>query len=163
MSFLTVNLLVDFDMNILVTVGTTAFDELISFVDEELGGLNTLNIVAQISSSAKYTPRNITYFDFSDNFDSYVESADMIITHAGAGSVYSFLERRKRLVVVPNMTRADSHQLELAQYVYNKNFAMSCFDLSDLNRCVFNASEMFFDEYKCERFFAYEQIRKLII
>ncbi|TON99184.1 glycosyltransferase, partial [Vibrio parahaemolyticus] len=74
-------------MNILVTVGTTAFDELITVIDESFKHDQSVNIIAQISSSSNYTPKYIESFEFSDDFDSFVESADIIITHAGAGSV----------------------------------------------------------------------------
>ncbi|NMU71939.1 glycosyltransferase, partial [Vibrio parahaemolyticus] len=116
---------VDFNINILVTVGTTAFDVLITVIDESFKHDQSVNIIAQISSSSNYTPKYIESFEFSDDFDSFVESADIIITHAGAGSVYSMLEKGKKLVVVPNLTRVDDHQLELAKYVQNNNFALS--------------------------------------
>ena len=85
-------------MNILVTDGTTAFDELIAVIDEKFEGDKSVDIVAQTSSSSIYTPKNFESFRFSDDFQSYVDSADLIVTHAGAGSVYSMLENRKKLV-----------------------------------------------------------------
>ncbi|PQJ83352.1 PssE/Cps14G family polysaccharide biosynthesis glycosyltransferase [Aliivibrio sifiae] len=149
-------------MNILVTVGTTAFDMLIKAIDKLFEGDQSVNIVAQISSSSSYKPKNFQSFAFSDEFQSYVDAADLIITHAGAGSVYSMLENSKKLVVIPNLTRADNHQLELAKYVHDNNFAVSCFDLTDIKRCVIHAKNTEFEPYQCEKFFGYSIIKDLL-
>lgn len=149
-------------MNILVTVGTTAFDDLIENIDRLFGNDTEVKIVAQTSSSAKYTPKNIDYFEFSDSFQSYIDSADLVITHAGAGSVYSMLEMGKRLIVVPNLTRADNHQIELAKYVQDSSFAISCFDLTDIKTCIHKAKDMNFRPYQCDKFFGHCIIRGLM-
>lgn len=149
-------------MNILITVGTTAFDDLIRYVDNTISQNTSFSLVAQISANAIYQPVNLKYFDFSDSFQSFIDDADLIITHAGAGSVYSMLEQGKRLVVIPNLTRADTHQIELAKYVSDKNFATSCIKLEDLLDCIYKASTHKFNPYKCESFFAYDFIRDLL-
>lgn len=149
-------------MNILVTVGTTAFDQLIESVDKLFGNDTDVKVVAQTSSSASYTPKNIDYFEFSSSFQSYIDNADLIVTHAGAGSVYSMLENGKKLVVVPNLTRADNHQIELAKYVQDKNFAVSCFDLTEIHACIYKAKETSFSSYESEKFFGHSIIRELL-
>ena len=154
---------VDFSMNILVTVGTTAFDMLIATIDKSFEGDKSVNIIAQISSSSNYHSKNFQSFKFSDDFQSYIDSADLIVTHAGAGSVYSMLEISKKLVVVPNLTRADNHQLELAKYVQDNNFAMSCFDLAEIKNCINQARNIEFEPYRCEKFFGHSIIRELLI
>ncbi|MBJ2145468.1 glycosyltransferase [Vibrio sp. IB15] len=149
-------------MNILVTVGTTAFDELIAIIDKKFENDSSVKIIAQTSSSSGYTPKNIDFFEFSDSFQSYVDSADLIITHAGAGSVYSMLEIAKKLVVVPNLTRADNHQIELARYVQGNNFAVSCFDLTEIQACIYKAKGMDFESYQSDKFFGHSIIRELL-
>ncbi len=155
-------MLVDFDMNILVTVGTTAFDELIKVIDESFKHDQSIDIIAQISSSSSYTPKNIESFEFSNDFQYFVESADLIVTHAGAGSVYSMLEKGKKLIVVPNLTRADDHQLELAKYVQDNDFAVSCFDLTEIKNCIKGIENIKFKPYRCEKFFGHNIIRGLL-
>ncbi|WP_394242557.1 PssE/Cps14G family polysaccharide biosynthesis glycosyltransferase [Vibrio astriarenae] len=149
-------------MNILVTVGTTAFDELIESIDKLFENDTDVKVVAQTSSSSSYTPKNIDYFEFSSSFQSYIDNADLIVTHAGAGSVYSMLENGKKLVVVPNLTRADNHQIELAKYVQDKNFAISCFDLTEIQTCIYKAKETSFSSYESEKFFGHSVIRELL-
>lgn len=157
-----VNMWVDFNMNILVTVGTTAFDELIAAIDQCFDGDKSVNIIAQISSSSNYVSKNFESFKFSDDFQSYIEAADLIITHAGAGSVYSMLENGKKLVVVPNLTRADNHQLELAKYVQDNNFAVSCFNLAEIKDCIDKVKKIEFEPYRCEKFFGHSILQELL-
>jgi beta-1,4-N-acetylglucosaminyltransferase len=154
--------LADFNMNILVTVGTTAFDELISVIDQSFENDKSVNIVAQVSSSSNYTPKNFEAFEFSDHFQFYVDAADLIVTHAGAGSVYSMFEKTKKLIVVPNLTRADNHQLELAKYVQDNHFAMSCFNLKEIADCINKAKSIDFKPYRCEKFFGHTVLRELL-
>jgi beta-1,4-N-acetylglucosaminyltransferase len=149
-------------INVFITVGTTEFDELIEFIDEISLNLPDFNMVAQISSSAVYSPKNITFFDFSDDFESYVESADIIISHAGAGSVYSMLEKGKKLIVVPNLTRADKHQLELANFVQTKNFSIVCYVLKDLEEAILRVNKTSFNVYEKDDFFGLDIIRDLL-
>jgi beta-1,4-N-acetylglucosaminyltransferase len=149
-------------LNIFVTVGTTEFDELIKAVDVSCGNQQDLLITAQISKSSSYDPLNIDYFEFSEEIESYIDKADVIITHAGAGSVYSMLEKRKRLIVVPNLSRIDLHQIELATYVEKNNFALTCNSFDDLLELINSVSNKKFNVYKKDSFFGIEIIQGLL-
>ncbi|TOL40263.1 hypothetical protein CGH98_24405 [Vibrio parahaemolyticus] len=72
------------------------------------------------------------------------------------------LEKGKKLVVVPNLTRVDDHQLELAKYVQNNNFALSCSDLEKIKICINNVKDFEFKPYRCEKFFGHDIIRGLL-
>ena len=149
-------------INVFVTVGTTEFDELIKAIDQACKKHPELKIVAQVSLSSTYEVLNIEYFEFSNDIKLYIDKADVIITHAGAGSVYSMLEQGKKLIVVPNLSRVDLHQIELANYVERNNFAISCRALKDLPRLIHSMGGRRFNPYKKEDFFGAELIRKLL-
>jgi beta-1,4-N-acetylglucosaminyltransferase len=149
-------------INIFVTVGTTEFDELIKFIDQNYGNQAELKIIAQVSISSSYNPVNINYFEFSNDIQSYIDNADVIITHAGAGSVYSMLEKGKKLIVVPNFSRFDLHQQELANYVERNNFGIACSSLKDLGFLIDSMAKRKFDLYVKEDFFGADLIRGLL-
>lgn len=90
-----------------------------------------IELTAQIAKS-KYVPQNCNFFRFSSNINEYYNSADIIISHAGAGTIYNLLENNKKLIVVPNLDRSDKHQLEITKYLSGNNFAYCAYDFTDL-------------------------------
>ncbi|OAD52817.1 UDP-N-acetylglucosamine transferase subunit ALG13 like protein [Eufriesea mexicana] len=123
---------------VFVTVGTTKFDELIdtvlsSEVLKELSSKGYNDITLQIGRTLfipDCTPRcgfiNIEYFNLSRNIIEYIETTDLIISHAGAGSILDALENKKNLIVVTNENLMDNHQLELAEQLYNDKHLYYC-------------------------------------
>eukprot|EP00002_Diphylleia_rotans_P008888 TRINITY_DN18869_c0_g1_i1.p1 TRINITY_DN18869_c0_g1~~TRINITY_DN18869_c0_g1_i1.p1 ORF type:complete len:165 (-),score=32.01 TRINITY_DN18869_c0_g1_i1:116-610(-) len=111
-------------MSVLVTVGSTSFDALIKKVNDPRFG--------EILSSQGLTRISIQYgrgseeprwrcdameckaFRFTPSLQSELESADLIVSHAGAGTVLEALALGKRLIVVVNDELMDNHQIELA-------------------------------------------------
>ena len=87
---------------IFVTVGTTYFDELIMEVDR-LAGSGELGqeVIAQRGSGA-YEPKNIESFAFKPGLGEYYERADLIVSHAAAGTLFTALNVGKRIVAVSN-------------------------------------------------------------
>lgn len=103
-----------------VTVGTTAFDSLIEALDRPC---SSTSLTFQ-TADGSYVPVHHSYVRFVPSIMPLVEDANFVITHAGAGTVYSLLETRAvRLAVVANLERSDKHQSELARYVAENQFA----------------------------------------
>ncbi|XP_034174011.2 alg13 UDP-N-acetylglucosaminyltransferase subunit [Osmia lignaria lignaria] len=123
---------------VFVTVGTTKFDELIrtalsSEVLEALSSRGYNEMILQIGKTLFVPDRtpccgflNIEYFNLSVNINDYVENADLIISHAGAGSILDALENRKNLIVVANENLMGNHQLELAEQLYQDKHLYYC-------------------------------------
>lgn len=100
---------------ILVTVGTQFFDELIEVVDD-LAARSVLKtpIFAQIGLS-KIEPRFLDHVAFDRNLLQKAADANLIITHAGTGSLLEFIKLGRPMIAVVNPTKADNHQLEFLQ------------------------------------------------
>jgi beta-1,4-N-acetylglucosaminyltransferase len=125
-------------MKVFVTTGTTDFTELVEAV---LTLSDDYEIVVQTPTAYKNTD-NCCFIGFVKNIADYYQWADIIITHAGAGSVYKLLELERKILVVPNLTRNDKHQSQLANYVRDYNYGGVCYDLntleSELKVCRFS-------------------------
>lgn len=145
-------------MKCLVTVGTSSFNSLLKKIDTINNGIE---FTVQ-SGNSSYLPKNHNFKPFFDDFEKVVNDSDVIITHAGAGSTYSFLEMRKRLIVVPNLERADKHQTDLANYVSEKNLALVCYNVDDLIEAINKLDSMRFNIYKKDQFNKFEIIDDLI-
>lgn len=126
------------DKMVFVTVGTTKFDNLITTVLsravlEALSARNYRHLILQIGNSslepdctARYGFHKIETFKLSPSIGKYMQSADLVISHAGAGSVLEALEKRKHLIVVINDLLMDNHQVELAEQLYKNEYLYYC-------------------------------------
>jgi UDP-N-acetylglucosamine transferase subunit ALG13 len=98
---------------ILVTVGTQMpFDRLIGYVDEWVSNSNDkCNVFAQIGASA-YQTKEITLLKSvePDKFETYLTDCDLIISHAGIGSILTALRVKKPIIIFPRMATLGEHR-----------------------------------------------------
>lgn len=145
-------------MKIFVSVGNTQYNSLIKAIDELLPA-SEFDIIIQLAGGS-YLPINHPFIRFTDNIAQYYADAEVIIAHAGAGTVFQLLEESRRMVVVPNHERLDAHQLDLAQYVNKNDFACVCYEFSKLKESIIEASTKQYKSYVSEPFFGYEFIEQ---
>lgn len=143
-------------MKVLVTLGTTQFDGLIKYTD-----MNLTDHLVTIQTTSDIPLTNASLVHYTDDFISFCSEFDVIITHAGAGNVYTLLESGFKLIVVPNLERSDKHQSDLADFIEEKNYAIVCRDLSDLRRCVEKISIYSLDEYQKD-IFDFTQFKEIL-
>ena len=126
--------------SVFVTVGTTSFDALVEAMDsEELiqtlieRGYDSLtiqrgrgtyvpkHIVTSTSSERSSAPTpwrtffKVQVVEFLPSLDAILKEASLVISHAGAGSVFESLSLGKPTLVVVNESLMDNHQVELAE------------------------------------------------
>jgi beta-1,4-N-acetylglucosaminyltransferase len=147
-------------MNIFVTVGHTHYNALFKAVNEQLSP-DKYKIVNQISEGT-YTPDNHKYFKYSSQVQDEIKKADLVITHAGAGSVFNLLEISKPTLIVPNFDRIDNHQKDLADFVTKNNYACVCNDLTQLEDYVLKSVNRSFSQYQKNNFCGYDKILEII-
>jgi UDP-N-acetylglucosamine transferase subunit ALG13 len=97
---------------IFVTVGTQGqFDRLIRTVDEWAGMRGRNDVFAQTGPS-DYRSEYIRTERFIDpaEFRKRVESASLVIAHAGMGSIISALELGKQIIVMPRRASLGEHR-----------------------------------------------------
>lgn len=132
---------------ILVCVGASEypFNRLIRMLDQlcEKGVLNGKEIIAQVGN-ATYSPKHYTFFPLiaREEFQKYLAQADLIITHAGTGSVIPPLKLDKKVIIVPRKSKykehIDDHQQELVDVFVTKGFAMTADTEEELQSCIEN-------------------------
>jgi UDP-N-acetylglucosamine transferase subunit ALG13 len=97
---------------IFATVGTQGrFDRLIRTVDEWAGAHGRADVFAQTGPS-DYHSEHIRTERFIDatEFRKRVESASLVISHAGMGSIITALELGKRIIVMPRRASLGEHR-----------------------------------------------------
>jgi beta-1,4-N-acetylglucosaminyltransferase len=110
---------------VFVTVGTTKFDKLIQVTASEAfqsflrDKFKTRRIVYQIGQG-EITPNtqvpgvSVEWFRLRPDIYEVLKTADLVISHCGAGSIIDALKSKKILVAVVNTDLMNNHQMELA-------------------------------------------------
>lgn len=147
-------------MNIFLTLGTTPFDSLVKYVDN-CHSLNKYTLIIQ--TTGNYSPTNHNFFTFSNEIEKYYSNADVVITHAGAGSIYNLLEKKKKIIVVPNFERVDKHQSDISKYVEKERLGLVCWDFKHLVQKIEDIQSGFeLKDYNPEHFFKYSEIASIL-
>lgn len=125
---------------IFVTTGTQKFqfDRLIKAIDElvKKGYINE-EVICQ-SGSSNYIPQNFKSYSFISNekYDEYIKKSDLLITHAGVGTILEGKKYNKKVLVVPRMKKfgehVDDHQMQIAEGFYHKKLVYLCEDIQKL-------------------------------
>lgn len=90
-------------MRIFVTVGAQMpFDRLIAAMDAWASSHREVEVVAQIGESTR-APSHLAWSQFLSpaEFERAYDAADAIVGHAGIGTLFAALERKKPIVVMP--------------------------------------------------------------
>lgn len=128
---------------IFATVGSQMpFDRMVNALDQWAGSVRSpIDILAQIGNSS-CLPQNVRHVRSLSpaEFRSTVERADVIVAHAGMGSVLTALEFGKKLVVMPRRgmlreTRND-HQVATAMWLKSKPGVFVALDESVLGAVI---------------------------
>ena len=69
---------------------------------------------------------DVLAFPFTHDILSHIETADIIVSHAGTGSIIDVLRLKKNLVVVTNDSLLDNHQLEVALMMAKEEYLIDC-------------------------------------
>ncbi|MDO8413351.1 MAG: glycosyltransferase [Gallionellaceae bacterium] len=107
---------------IFVTVGThTPFDRLVKTVDQWALASGRNDIFAQVGL-ADYRPANMQWTQFlsTEEYQQQYAAADVIVAHAGTGSIITALQLGKPILIMPRQaslreTRND-HQIATAEH-----------------------------------------------
>ncbi|KAL6480257.1 hypothetical protein MHYP_G00112900 [Metynnis hypsauchen] len=122
---------------VFVTVGSTCFDDLIASMtsDEVVKALvdrGYTDVVLQVGRGS-FVPDpqscpglRLEAFRFKESIAENIQLADLVISHAGAGSCLEALGAGKPLLVVVNDKLMDNHQLELAKQLQVDSHLLYC-------------------------------------
>uniref|UniRef100_H0XVF1 UDP-N-acetylglucosamine transferase subunit ALG13 n=1 Tax=Otolemur garnettii TaxID=30611 RepID=H0XVF1_OTOGA len=123
--------------SVFVTVGTTSFDDLIACVSSHdclqiIESLGYSRLILQIGRGTvapepfRTESFALDVYRYKDSVKEDLRKADLVISHAGAGTCLECLEKGKPLVVVVNEQLMNNHQLELAKQLHKEGHLFYC-------------------------------------
>lgn len=155
---------------IFVTVGSQKFqfNRLLKEVDNliEKGNIQE-KVFAQIGAS-DYKPKNYKYKDFmtQEEFNNYLDKADIIITHAGTGIIINAIKRNKKVIGVPRLAKygehVDDHQIQLIKEFTDMSLIEECKDIIDLEEKIKKLKNKKFKKYKSNNNIFLQNIKEFI-
>ena len=152
-----------------VTVGTTKFDALVEKfssrdIHDALRNLGVERVVLQIGrgdveprvdEAEDFLP--LEFFRFCPSIEEYMRVAQVVISHAGAGSIMEALGLRRPLVVVTNDALMDNHQSELADALADRGHLVAT-TVGNLEECLRTFKGKEFTPYPDKDFDAFPKL-----
>ncbi len=127
---------------IFVAVGTQLpFDRLVRTIDEWAGKAPGRDVFAQIANGV-YTPQHIEWARsiLPTEFQASLERCQLLVAHAGIGSILSALELGKPVIVLPRQAalgeHRNDHQLATAKRFGARGMVRVAQDETDLRRLL---------------------------
>lgn len=129
---------------ILVTLGTQdkEFTRLLKEIDRLIDKKVITDKVIVQAGYTKYESKNMEVFDYvpTDELDKYIDKADYIITHAGVGSVFGALNKNKKIIAVPRLSKykehSNDHQLQLLEEFGKENLLIPVIEMDELEDAI---------------------------
>lgn len=129
----------------LVTLGTQhqEFTRLLDYIEKsDLKG----EIIVQ-AGYTKYESKRMKIFDFIsyDEMEKYIDKSDLVITHAGTGSIVMPLKKDKKVIACARLSKfgehVDDHQVELVDVFYSEGYILKIDEDASLNEVLKNIKD----------------------
>ena len=134
---------------ILILLGTQdkPFKRLLKTVDKAINdGFIKEEVIAQVGFT-KYDSPNIKTFDLipKDEYEKIISEADLIITHAGVGSILTGLKKDKKVIAAARLKEygehTNNHQQEILNEFYKKGYILKLENFADLPKILEKAKK----------------------
>ena len=86
-------------------------------------------------------------FDFIsyDEMEKYIDKSDLVITHAGTGSIVMPLKKDKKVIACARLSKfgehVDDHQVELVDVFYSEGYILKIDEDTSLNEVLKNIKD----------------------
>lgn len=135
-------------MKVLVTIGSMVekkFTRLFKIIDELCveGVLDGKQVTAQVGFD-NYHSDYFKCFDMlaDEQFKQLIDECDLVIAHAGTGTVTSSIKKGKKVIIFPRMAQFDEHyddhQLELAELFTKQGYVLQAKNKEELKYHIQN-------------------------
>lgn len=129
---------------IFVTLGTQdkEFTRLLEAIDREIENGNIKERVVVQAGYTKYESKNMEIFDLipTDEFNKYIKSADLIITHGGAGSILTAIKNNKKVIAAARLYKykehTNDHQKQIVKEFADEGYILELRDFNKLGKLI---------------------------
>lgn len=141
---------------IFVTLGTQdkPFLRLLKAIEQQIELGNIKEEVIVQSGSTKYNSDKMKIIDYMtiEEFNENLEKADIIITHAGVGTIIQGLENNKIMIVAARKKQyeehVNNHQEQILENFTKKGYILPLIKFNELNKVLKQAKTFKPNEFK---------------
>ncbi|MBR0428072.1 MAG: beta(1,3)galactosyltransferase EpsH [Clostridia bacterium] len=146
---------------IFVMLGTqnNDFHRLLDEIEKNIENGNINEEVIVQAGFTKYESDKMRIFDVisKENLEDLIKKADLIITHAGVGSIEMSLEQNKKVIAVPRLKKfkehVNDHQKDIEGEFNKRGWLVGINDVSELGIALKNVRDFIPKKYekpKCD-------------
>jgi len=129
----------------LVTLGTQhqEFTRLLDYIENS----NLKGEIIVQAGYTKYESKRMKIFDFIsyDEMEKYIDKSDLVITHAGTGSIVMPLKKDKKVIACARLSKfgehVDDHQVELVDVFYSEGYILKIDEDTSLDEVLKNIKD----------------------
>lgn len=117
---------------IYITLGTQAcdFTRCIKMVEELIRKVGIKDKIVAQTGYTYYKPEGIECFDFvpEDKYQQFMTEADVVISHAGTGALFSSIKKGKKVIAVARLAKygemVNDHQTEIVHKLAGEGYIL---------------------------------------
>lgn len=140
---------------ILVLLGTqnNDFHRLLDEIEKNIANGNINDQVIVQAGFTKYKSDKMKIFSMTskENLEDLIKKADLIITHAGVGSIEMSLEHNKKVIAVPRLKKfgehVNDHQKDIEGEFSRRGWLIGINDVSELGLALNKVNEFIPNKY----------------
>ena len=129
----------------LVTLGTQhqEFTRLLDYIENS----NLKGEIIVQAGYTKYESKRMKIFNFIsyDEMEKYIDKCDLVITHAGTGSIVMPLKKGKKVIACARLSKfgehVDDHQAELVDVFYSEGYILKVDEDTPLDEVLKNITD----------------------
>jgi len=141
---------------VFVTLGTQdkPFERLLEAVDKQIKLGNIKDEVIVQSGSTRYNSDKMKIYDYmtKEEFDKYIEEADIIITHAGVGTIVEGLKKNKKVIAAARKEQfgehVNDHQEQILENFSENKYILKLVNFDELDKVIKEADEFEIREFE---------------
>ncbi|MBP5684253.1 MAG: exopolysaccharide biosynthesis protein [Bacilli bacterium] len=134
---------------ILVTLGTQdkSFKRLLEAVEKQIDNGTIKDKVVVQAGLTKYQSDKMEIFDFIpvSKFDDLIKSCDILITHAGVGSIITGLKNNKKVIAAARLKKyhehTNDHQLQIVDNFAKSGYILPLDNFDELDKVLQKAKK----------------------
>lgn len=143
---------------IFVTLGTQDknFKRLLEAVQKQIDLGNIKEKVVVQAGYTEFQSNDMEIFDYmlKDEFDEFLKTCDILITHGGVGNIMTGLEAGKKIIAAARLAKykehGNDHQVQIVEKFAKEGYILNLSNFDELDKVLNKAKKMKVKKYKSD-------------